>query len=51
MSVGVRYNQKDLTAAHPELPLGSEVTAKSPEAGKEVEVIDRGPHAKCALRC
>lgn len=45
---GERFNQDELTAAHPELPLGSEVTVKNPESGKavEVEVNDRGPYAK-----
>jgi rare lipoprotein A len=45
---GKRFDQNDLTAAHPELPLGSEVTVKNPETGKEVEVEvnDRGPYAK-----
>jgi rare lipoprotein A len=45
---GERFDQGKLTAAHPELPLGSEVTVKNPETGKEVdvEVNDRGPYAK-----
>jgi rare lipoprotein A len=45
---GERFDQRDLTAAHPELPLGSEVTVKDPETGREVEVEinDRGPYAK-----
>ncbi|MEK0085503.1 septal ring lytic transglycosylase RlpA family protein [Benzoatithermus flavus] len=43
---GERFDQKDLTAAHPELPLGSEATVKNPDTGKEVkvEINDRGPH-------
>lgn len=43
---GERFDQDKLTAAHPELPLGSEVTVKNPETGKEieVEVNDRGPY-------
>jgi rare lipoprotein A len=47
-ATGERFDQRDLTAAHPELPLGSEVTVKNPETGKEVEVEvnDRGPYAK-----
>lgn len=45
---GERFDQDELTAAHPELPLGSEVTVTNPETGKEVEVEvnDRGPYAK-----
>lgn len=45
---GERLDQKDLTAAHPELPLGSEVTVVDPDTGKkvEVEIIDRGPHVE-----
>ena len=43
---GEPFDQDELTAAHPELPLGSEVTVKNPETGKEVEVEvnDRGPY-------
>lgn len=43
---GEPFDPGELTAAHPELPLGSEVTVKNPETGKEVEVEvnDRGPH-------
>jgi rare lipoprotein A (peptidoglycan hydrolase) len=45
---GERFDQNQLTAAHPSLPLGSEITVKNPETGKqvEVEVNDRGPYAK-----
>ena len=45
---GERFDQREPVAAHPELPLGAEVTVKNPETGKavEVEVIDRGPHVK-----
>ncbi len=45
---GERFDQDELTAAHPELPLGSEVTVTNPKTGKEVEVEvnDRGPYAK-----
>ena len=45
---GERFDQDELTAAHPELPLGSEVTVTNPDTGKEVEVEvnDRGPYAK-----
>jgi len=43
---GERFDQDKLTAAHPELPLGSEVTVTNPDTGKsvEVEVNDRGPY-------
>jgi rare lipoprotein A len=45
---GERFDQRDLTAAHPTLPLGSEVTVTNPDTGEqvEVEVNDRGPYAK-----
>lgn len=45
---GERFDQNDLTAAHRTLPLGSEVTVKNPENGREVEVEinDRGPYVK-----
>jgi rare lipoprotein A (peptidoglycan hydrolase) len=45
---GERFDQAKPQAAHPELPLGSEVTVTAPDTGKkvEVEVVDRGPHAK-----
>jgi rare lipoprotein A len=45
---GERFDQREPVAAHPELPLGSEVTVVNPETGKsvEVEVIDRGPHVE-----
>lgn len=45
---GERFDQNDLTAAHRTLPLGSEVTVKNPENGREVEVQinDRGPYVK-----
>lgn len=45
---GAPLDQDKLTAAHPELPLGSEVTVKNPETGKEieVEVNDRGPYVE-----
>lgn len=43
---GEPYEPDDLTAAHPELPLGTEVTVTNTETGKEVEVEinDRGPY-------
>ena len=42
------YNQNELTAAHPTLPLGSRVMVFNLENGNSVEVIinDRGPYAK-----
>jgi len=42
------YNQNELTAAHPTLPLGSLVMVTNLENGKSTEVIinDRGPFAK-----
>ena len=45
---GARLDQDKLTAAHPKLPLGSEVTVTNPDNGRsvEVEINDRGPHAK-----
>src|SRR5689334_19440398 len=43
---GERFHPGKPVAAHPTLPLGSEVTVKSPATGKQitVEVIDRGPY-------
>ena len=45
---GEVFDQTDLTAAHPELPFGTEVTVTNLENGKEVtvEINDRGPYAK-----
>ena len=45
---GETFDQNDLTAAHPELPLGSEVEVENLENGKSVtvEINDRGPYAK-----
>src|SRR3712207_1684107 len=42
---GEPFDQNDMTPAHPELPLGSEVTVTNPGTGKQVEeeVNDRGP--------
>jgi rare lipoprotein A len=44
---GEPFNQDGMTAAHPKLPLGAEVTVTDQATGKqvEVEVNDRGPHA------
>jgi len=45
---GEVYDQHDLTAAHPSLPLGTRVAVTNLENGKQVEVRinDRGPFAK-----
>ena len=44
---GERFDQDAMTAAHPKLPLGAEVTVTDPATGRqvEVEVNDRGPYA------
>lgn len=43
---GERFDPAKPVAAHPTLPLGSEVTVRNPETGKEIQVkvIDRGPN-------
>ena len=45
---GEKFDQGDLTAAHPTLPLGSEAKVTNLETGEsvEVEINDRGPYAK-----
>ena len=45
---GERFDQNDLTAAHPTLPLGTNATVTNLETGNSVDVKinDRGPHAK-----
>jgi len=45
---GETFNQHDLTAAHPTLPLGTEATVTNLETGKtvDVEINDRGPDVK-----
>jgi rare lipoprotein A len=45
---GARFDQREPMAAHPELPLGSGATVTNPDIGEkvEVEIVDRGPHAK-----
>lgn len=45
---GKVFNQKDMTAAHPHLPLGTEVEVTNLENKKkvEVEITDRGPYVK-----
>ena len=44
---GATFEQDKLTAAHPELPLGAEVTVRNAATGEtvEVEVNDRGPYS------
>ena len=45
---GETFDQHDLTAAHPTLPLGTEATVTNLETGKsvKVEINDRGPYSK-----
>lgn len=45
---GDRFDQKQLTAAHPSLPMGTKATVTNLENGKKVEVIinDRGPNVE-----
>ena len=45
---GKIFNQNNMTAAHPTLPLGSEATVTNLANGKSVEVVitDRGPYVK-----
>ena len=45
---GEKFDQNDLTAAHPTLPLGTNATVTNLETGTSVEVNinDRGPYAK-----
>lgn len=45
---GETFDQHDLTAAHPTLPLGTEATVTNLETGKsvDVEINDRGPYTK-----
>jgi rare lipoprotein A len=45
---GERFDRNAMTAAHPKLPLGAEVTVTDQATGRqvEVEVNDRGPYAK-----
>jgi rare lipoprotein A len=42
---GRRFDQRKLTAAHPDLPFGTEVRVTNLENGRsvQVEIIDRGP--------
>ncbi|WP_295434108.1 septal ring lytic transglycosylase RlpA family protein [uncultured Thiodictyon sp.] len=45
---GERFDQNDMTAAHPTLPMGTKAKVTNLENGKRVEVTinDRGPFAK-----
>ncbi|MGZ8923410.1 MAG: septal ring lytic transglycosylase RlpA family protein [Methylosarcina sp.] len=45
---GVIFDQREMTAAHPTLPLGTDVEVTNLENKKkvEVEITDRGPYAK-----
>ena len=45
---GEKFDKKDLTAAHPTLPLGTKATVTNLENGKSVDVLinDRGPYVK-----
>jgi rare lipoprotein A len=47
-AAGETFDQNDLTAAHPTLPLGTNATVTNLETGDSVEVKinDRGPYAK-----
>lgn len=47
-ATGETFDQNDLTAAHPTLPLGTNATVTNLETGDSVEVKinDRGPYAK-----
>lgn len=42
---GEPFDQNQLTAAHPDLPFGTEVVVTRPDTGREVTVVinDRGP--------
>jgi rare lipoprotein A len=44
---GAVFDQTEMTAAHPKLPFGTEVTVTNLENGKQVtvEINDRGPYA------
>ena len=47
-SSGEIFNQHDLTAAHPTLPMGTKAKVTNLETGKsvQVEINDRGPYSK-----
>jgi rare lipoprotein A len=45
---GETYNQKEMTAAHPSLPMGTKATVTNLENGKKVvvRINDRGPYGE-----
>ena len=45
---GEPFDQNQMTAAHPDLPFGTEVVVTRPDTGREVTVVinDRGPFVK-----
>lgn len=45
---GEPFDQQELTAAHPSLPLGTKVVVTRQDNGREVEVLinDRGPYVQ-----
>ncbi|MEC4747036.1 septal ring lytic transglycosylase RlpA family protein [Methylomicrobium sp. Wu6] len=45
---GEAFNQKEMTAAHPSLPMGTKATVTNLENGKKVvvRINDRGPYAE-----
>jgi rare lipoprotein A len=47
-ATGEKFDQNDLTAAHPTLPLGTTATVTNLETGNSVDVKinDRGPYVK-----
>jgi rare lipoprotein A (peptidoglycan hydrolase) len=47
-ATGEKFDQNDLTAAHPTLPLGTQATVTNLETGDSVNVTinDRGPYVK-----
>ena len=47
-ATGEKFDQNDLTAAHPTLPLGTQATVTNLETGNSVDVKinDRGPYVK-----
>jgi rare lipoprotein A (peptidoglycan hydrolase) len=47
-ATGEKFDQNDLTAAHPTLPLGTQATVTNLKTGNfvDVEINDRGPYAK-----
>ncbi len=45
---GEPFDQNQMTAAHPDLPFGTEVVVTRPDTGREVTVVinDRGPFVR-----